>query len=200
MSAVRLDDCPVGLFRAASGELCVMTEYATTRTDGAQGFPQRDAYIVSSGEYFWGGAKTARERADVMVRPVDVDAALTMWKQANTLPEKDENERFSVYLAFSDSKVRLADWVSYATMGSEYHANGTYLGQYPQDGDALYMTDDGFDVRKATDGEWETFFHFDDGTKRRLVVVGWMEAMKPVPEWGKAEVHPLDERGIPIMF
>ena len=106
-----------------------------------------------------------------------------MWHPAITLPEKGENERFAVYLAFDDRKVRLADWVSYTTMGSEYHSNGTYLGQYPQDGDSLYMTDDGYDVRKADDGGWETFSHFDDGTKTRHVVVGWMEAMIPIPAW-----------------
>lgn len=123
-----------------------------------------------------------------------------MWRQANTLPEKGENQRFAVYLAFDDGRVRLADWVSYTEMGSEYHANGTYLGQYPQGGDALYTTDDGFDVRRADDGEWETFSTFDDGTKVRRVVVGWMEAMKPVPTWGKAEVYPLDANGIPVIF
>ena len=106
-----------------------------------------------------------------------------MWSTPTTLPEKGEGERFSVYLAFDDRTVRLADWVAYTTMGAEYHANGTYLGQYPQDGDALYMTDDGYDVRKTDDGAWETFSHCDDGTKKRHVVVGWMEAMKPVPEW-----------------
>lgn len=65
-----------------------------------------------------------------------------MWNQANTLPEKGDNERFTVYLAFDDKSVKLADWCSYTTMGSEYHSNGTYLGEYPQDGDACYITDD----------------------------------------------------------
>jgi len=111
------------------------------------------------------------------------NAVSAMWSTPTTLPEKGEGERFSVYLAFDDRTVRLADWVAYTTMGAEYHANGTYLGQYPQDGDALYMTDDGYDVRKTDDGAWETFSHCDDGTKKRHVVVGWMEAMKPVPEW-----------------
>lgn len=106
-----------------------------------------------------------------------------MWQAADTLPEKGENERFAVYLAFDDQKVRLADWVSYTHYGSEYHSNGTYLGEYPQDGDALYITDDGYDVRRADDGKWETFSIFDDGTKKRHVVIGWMEAMKPAPVW-----------------
>ncbi len=123
-----------------------------------------------------------------------------MWRQADTLPEKGENERYEVYLAFSDRSVRLADWVSYTTTGSEYHANGTYLGEYAYDGDALYMTEDGFDVRRADDGQWATYRHHDDGTKTKLTVVGWTEALKPVPEWGKAEVYLLDDSGIPIAF
>ena len=114
-----------------------------------------------------------------------------MWQDASTLPEKGEDERFAVYLAFDDKKVRLADWVSYTLRGSEYHSNGTYLGQYPYDGDSLYMTVDGYDVRKADDGMWETFSHFEDGRKERHVVVGWMEAMLPAPEWADArdQIH-----------
>lgn len=106
-----------------------------------------------------------------------------MWKPASTLPEKGENERFAVYLAFDDRRVRLADWVSYTLMGSEYHSNGTYLGEYPQDGDACYMTDCGYDVRKDDDGQWYTTRQFADGIPERFYVTGWMEAMKPVPEW-----------------
>lgn len=110
-----------------------------------------------------------------------------MWLNPHRLPEKDEGVRFSVYLAFDNHDVKLADWVAYTHYSAEYHANGTYLGQYPSDGDTLYMTDDGFDVRRADDGQWETFSHNDDGSKTRLVVVGWMEAMLPVPSWGKGE-------------
>ncbi|HRH14636.1 MAG TPA: hypothetical protein PK225_09780 [Azonexus sp.] len=84
MPTVRLDDCPIGLFRAANGELCVMTEYATQTPGGPI---QRDAYIVSSGEYFWGGAKSTDQRRDVPVTPVDVDDALR------------EAERFMAYFA-----------------------------------------------------------------------------------------------------
>jgi hypothetical protein len=123
-----------------------------------------------------------------------------MWHQANTLPEKGENERFFAYLAFDDQKVRLADWVSYTTTASEYHSNGTYLGQFVQDGDSMYITDDGFEVRKADDGEWDIYYINDDGSKTRSVVVGWMTALRPTPRWERAEVYPLDDAGIPIMF
>lgn len=63
----------------------------------------------------------------------------------------------------------------------------------------LYMTDDGFDVRKDGD-KWFSEKHFEDRTKEKFFVVGWMEAMKPVPDWEKPEVHPLDDHGIPIQF
>lgn len=110
------------------------------------------------------------------------------WEHASTLPEKGEDERFAVYLAFDDRSVRLADWVSYTNYSSEYHSTGAYLGQYPSDGDSLYMTADGYDVRKVDSGEWETYSHFDNGTKKRHVVIGWMEAMRPVPEWADVEL------------
>lgn len=49
-----------GLFVSAGGELCVKTEYGI------------DSYIVSTGEYFWGGATTRAELDNVLVTPVDV--------------------------------------------------------------------------------------------------------------------------------
>lgn len=112
-----------------------------------------------------------------------------MWQQANTLPEKRDDERFVVYLAFDDRTVKLADWCSYTKYASEYHSNGTYLGEYPYDGDSFYMTDCGFEVRRDSDDDnrWYAEKHFADGTTERFHVVGWMEAMKPVPEWGSAE-------------
>jgi GT2 family glycosyltransferase len=107
------------------------------------------------------------------------------WQSPETLPEKDEDDRFMVYLAFDDGSVKLADWVSYTLTGAEYHSTGAYLGEYAYDGDSLYMTEDGFDVRKTDDGGWETFMCDDDdeGSEKRLLVVGWMEALVPAPQW-----------------
>ena len=53
--------CPVGLFLAESGALCVKTEYGTNEG-------QIDAFIVSSGEFFWGRAPQtiASQRAQVV--------------------------------------------------------------------------------------------------------------------------------------
>ena len=54
---VPLRDCPIGLFMCED-TLCVKTEYGY------------ESYIVSSGEYFWGGAKTREQIGDVLVLPI----------------------------------------------------------------------------------------------------------------------------------
>ena len=61
---MRLCDVPVGLF-LFEDTLCLMTEYSN---EGCG----REAYIVSSGETFWGGAKSKEERANLDVTPVTV--------------------------------------------------------------------------------------------------------------------------------
>lgn len=62
---VTLADCPIGLFKSANGELCLKTEYGNN--DG-----RIDAYIVSTGEMFWGAPPqtVASQRAE-MVEPVE---------------------------------------------------------------------------------------------------------------------------------
>lgn len=67
VEAVRFDDCPEGLFWFGQ-HLGFMTEYATAAKDG---FRQRDAYVVESGEYFWGGTSDPRKRAELLVFPVE---------------------------------------------------------------------------------------------------------------------------------
>ena len=61
---MRLCDAPIGLFLFGD-TLCLMTEYSS---EGCG----RHAYIVSSGEMFWGGAKSKEERANLDVTPVTV--------------------------------------------------------------------------------------------------------------------------------
>ena len=61
---MRLCDAPIGLF-LFEDTLCLMTEYSS---EGCG----RHAYIVSSGEMFWGGAKSKEERANLEVTPVEV--------------------------------------------------------------------------------------------------------------------------------
>lgn len=54
-SFVKFKDCPIGLFITENKTLCVKTEYGN------------EAYIVWSGERFWGGAK---EIGEVLVLPI----------------------------------------------------------------------------------------------------------------------------------
>jgi hypothetical protein len=63
---VTLGDCPIGLFQSEDGELCVRTQYA--HSNG-----RIEAYIVSSGEFFWGRQpQTAANQRMQMVLPVTV--------------------------------------------------------------------------------------------------------------------------------
>jgi hypothetical protein len=64
---VTLARCPIGLFLAEGAGLCLKTEYGNNEG-------RIDAYIVSSGEFFWGDAPQtiARQRAQ-LVTPVTVD-------------------------------------------------------------------------------------------------------------------------------
>lgn len=64
---VPLSDAPYGLFYSRAGALCVKTEYGNN--DG-----RIDAFIVQSGEFFWGGAKSCAEQRKVLVQPADVVA------------------------------------------------------------------------------------------------------------------------------
>lgn len=61
---MRLIDAPVGLF-LYDGEMCLKTEYIAD-----WGI---EAYIVSSGEAFWGGAKTTEERRYLEVTPIEAE-------------------------------------------------------------------------------------------------------------------------------
>ena len=61
-AAVPLAECPPGLFEF-EGRLGFRSEYRSN-----EGWP--DAYVVESGEYFWGGAERHPERAELMVLPL----------------------------------------------------------------------------------------------------------------------------------
>jgi hypothetical protein len=52
----------------------MMTEYATTTAEGVR---QRDAFIVESGEYFWGGTNNPLERGKLIVNPCNIVAERT---------------------------------------------------------------------------------------------------------------------------
>lgn len=64
MEKTTLASCPIGLFISDTGDLCLKTEYG----DNNGGI---DAYIVSSGEFFWGkNPQTIQSQRDSVVRPV----------------------------------------------------------------------------------------------------------------------------------
>jgi|DEB0MinimDraft_3_1074331.scaffolds.fasta_scaffold170521_2 hypothetical protein len=92
---VSLDECPEGLF-LFNGTLCFKSEYHTQSQ--VTGYSQCDAYVVSSGEYFWGGASTAKERGALLVEPVAADIIDALTK---------ENERLRELLADMD---RTIEW------------------------------------------------------------------------------------------
>lgn len=58
---IPFEECPVGMFMSDDGELCLKTEYGL------------EAYIVSSGERFWGGVDTLEKLRHVKVCPVDAE-------------------------------------------------------------------------------------------------------------------------------
>lgn len=66
---VPLSACPIGLFVSTDGTLCLKTEYGTNEG-------RIDAYIVSTGEFFWGAhPQTIENQRRQMVRPIELDAA-----------------------------------------------------------------------------------------------------------------------------
>jgi len=64
---VTLADCPPGLFHFGDC-LGFKSEY---RTRLASHLYQTDAYVVESGEYFWGGTSDPAEREKLLVTPLD---------------------------------------------------------------------------------------------------------------------------------
>ena len=72
---MRLIEAPVGLF-LWNGEMCLKTEYIA-------GWGV-EAFIVSSGETFWGGAKTSEERNNLDVTPIEAEPVRHgYWENAN---------------------------------------------------------------------------------------------------------------------
>lgn len=66
-----LGDCPPGLFLFEGRCLGFKSEYKT-ESKSRPGFWQSDAYVVESGEYFWGGTSQPEWREQLMVLPLGV--------------------------------------------------------------------------------------------------------------------------------
>ena len=80
-----LADCPIGLFMSNDGELCLKTEYGNN--DG-----RIDAYIVSSGEFFWGDhPQTIANQRRQLVTPIDHEELLRLSARQQVSVEELEN-------------------------------------------------------------------------------------------------------------
>jgi len=62
---VTLDELDKGSLFIWKGSYCLKTEYKTD--NGAI-----EAYIVGSGEMFWGGTTNATEQAKLLVKPIEL--------------------------------------------------------------------------------------------------------------------------------
>lgn len=69
MADISLGECPPGLF-LFDGTLGFKSEYKT-ESQSRSGVWQSDAYVVASGEYFWGGTSNPTERETLKVTPLD---------------------------------------------------------------------------------------------------------------------------------
>jgi hypothetical protein len=101
---VTLADCPIGLFRS-HGELCLKTEYGSNEG-------RIDAYIVSSGEFFWGGTNTPTAQRKVMVEPVSEIAVSSA--PVSNLMGMEEEDRTPVPDGYDASTWQKADEVHHA--------------------------------------------------------------------------------------
>ena len=72
---MRLIDAPVGLLMY-DGCLVLKTEYSTVIQAESGEIITPDCYVVESGECFWGGAKTAEDRNNLNVEPIELPHAL----------------------------------------------------------------------------------------------------------------------------
>ena len=74
IEAVSLAECPIGLFWSGD-ELCMKTEYGNNEG-------RIDAFMVSSGEFFWGAPpQTITSQRASLVTPVDTDLAMSRLSQ-----------------------------------------------------------------------------------------------------------------------
>lgn len=67
-----LGECPPGLFLYKDRCLGFKSEYRT-ESKSRPGFWQSDAYVLETGEYFWGGTSNPVERERLIVEPIEPD-------------------------------------------------------------------------------------------------------------------------------
>jgi hypothetical protein len=81
---IQLRDCPTGLFWF-NDTLGFKSEYKTQSKSSPEVW-QCDAYVVASGEYFWGGISDARQREQLLVKPIDDETALAALRARPAYP------------------------------------------------------------------------------------------------------------------
>lgn len=79
LKTLPLRDCPPGLFKHGR-TLCFKSEYGNNEG-------RIDAYIVSSGEFFWGGTTKPKDQAALMVTPVKYRAKARLTKAERNVVE-----------------------------------------------------------------------------------------------------------------
>ena len=92
---MRLIDAPVGLLMY-DGCLVFKAEYSTAIQAGSGVTVTPDCYVVESGEYFWGGAKTAEDRNNLNVEPIELPQVQAGRMAEHVLPQlrrEDEGGR-----------------------------------------------------------------------------------------------------------
>ena len=81
LKACKFEECPPGAFEYHNN-LFFMSEYGS------------EAYCISSGEIFWGGAKSKLERAGLIVTPIDYDDLLAAWNRRTEPENKQYDPKF----------------------------------------------------------------------------------------------------------
>lgn len=104
---MRLIDAPIGIFRF-DDELVLKTEYWSENKLSGKYIP--DCYIIRTGEYFWGGAKTANELNNLDVEPVDFAELLpTVTDIISRQQAIDALRKMQTYKLFSGDDMLLID-------------------------------------------------------------------------------------------
>lgn len=104
---MRLIDAPIGIFRF-DGELVLKTEYYSKDKQSGKYIP--DCYIIRTGEYFWGSAKTANELINLDIEPVDFAELLpTVTDTISRKQAVDALRKMQTYKLFSGDDMLLID-------------------------------------------------------------------------------------------
>lgn len=101
MDETTLEQCPIGLFLDCDDNLCLKTEYGNNEG-------RIDAFLVTSGEFFWGTApQTIANQRKQLVRPVNLDNLLWVTRSAS-IDAEDFEARLSVTKSIAERRMMVA--------------------------------------------------------------------------------------------